>query len=238
MDSVPIRQTQTQTQVLVNSFVRSVYNWMAIGLALTGFVAYYVSNSQSMQNIIFGNPIVFYGLIIGELAMVFYLSARVNKMQASTATALFVLYAALNGATLCGGVSGLHQILDCIDILRMRRNLRGRQRLRLDHQKRPDQLRQLPVHGPYRYHHRLGGQPFPQEFGDDDDHQLHRRLAFHRSDRLRHPAAQKHGPGPTRRPRSRRGSQRRHHGGPLPLSRFHQPVLDAAADYGRPQINF
>ena len=100
MDSVPIRQTQTQTQVLVNSFVRSVYNWMAIGLALTGFVAYYVSNSQSMQNIIFGNPMVFYGLIIGELVMVFYLSARVNKMQASTATALFVLYAALNGATL------------------------------------------------------------------------------------------------------------------------------------------
>ena len=63
-------------------------------------MAYYVSNSQSMQNIIFGNPMVFYGLIIGELAMVFYLSARVNKMQASTATALFVLYAALNGATL------------------------------------------------------------------------------------------------------------------------------------------
>jgi FtsH-binding integral membrane protein len=100
MDSVPIRQTQTQSQVIVNSFIRSVYNWMAIGLALTGFVAYYVSNSQTMQNIIFGNPMVFYGLIIGELVMVFYLSARVNKMQASTATALFVLYAALNGATL------------------------------------------------------------------------------------------------------------------------------------------
>ena len=103
MDSVPIRQTQTQTQVLVNSFVRSVYNWMAIGLALTGFVAYYVSNSQSMQNIIFGNPMVFYGLIIGELVMVFYLSARVNKMQASTATALFVLYAALKWRHALGG---------------------------------------------------------------------------------------------------------------------------------------
>jgi len=100
MDSVPIRQTQTQTQVLVNSFVRSVYNWMAIGLALTGFVAYYVANNQTMQNIIFGNPIVFYGLIIGQLVMVFYLSARVAKMQASTATTLFVLYAALNGLTL------------------------------------------------------------------------------------------------------------------------------------------
>jgi uncharacterized protein len=100
MDSVPIRQTQTQTQVLVNSFVRSVYNWMAIGLALTGFVAYYVANSPAMQRIIFGNPIVFYGLIIGQLVMVFTLSARVSKMQASTATGIFVLYAALNGATL------------------------------------------------------------------------------------------------------------------------------------------
>ncbi len=100
MDSVPVRQTQTQTQVIVNSFLRSVYNWMAIGLALTGFVAFYVASSQTMQRIIFGNPIVFYGLIIGQLVMVFYLSARVQKMQASTATSLFVAYAALNGLTL------------------------------------------------------------------------------------------------------------------------------------------
>ncbi len=100
MDSVPIRQTQTQTQVIVNSFVRSVYNWMAIGLGLTGFVAYYVSNSPSLLNIIFGNMIVFWGLIIGELVLVFTLAARVAKMQASTATAMFVVYAVLNGATL------------------------------------------------------------------------------------------------------------------------------------------
>ena len=100
MDSYPLRQSQAQTQVAVNSFVRSVYNWMAIGLGLTGFVAYYVSNSPSLLNIIFGNPIVFWGLIIGELALVFTLSARVAKMQASTATAMFVVYATLNGATL------------------------------------------------------------------------------------------------------------------------------------------
>ena len=85
---------------MVNSFVRSVYNWMAIGLALTGFIAFYVSNSPTLQNIIFGNPIIFWGLIIGELVLVFTLSARVAKMQASTATAMFVVYAALNGATL------------------------------------------------------------------------------------------------------------------------------------------
>jgi hypothetical protein len=105
MDSVPLRQTQVQ--VRVNEFVRSVYNWMAIGLGLTGFVAYYVANSESALGLLFqvtGNQLrptmLFYGLIIGELALVFILSARVQKMQASTATAMFVIYAAVNGATL------------------------------------------------------------------------------------------------------------------------------------------
>jgi len=96
----PAALSKTQTQLWVNTFIRSVYNWMAIGLALTGFVAFYVANTPSIQKIVFGNPMVFYGLIIGELALVFFLSARVQKIQASTATALFVLYAALNGATL------------------------------------------------------------------------------------------------------------------------------------------
>ncbi|MDL1973862.1 MAG: Bax inhibitor-1/YccA family protein [Desulfobacteria bacterium] len=98
MRSIPFESPQAQ--ILVNTFIRSVYNWMAIGLALTGVVAFYVSNSPSIQQLIFGNRLVFFGLIIGELALVFSLAARVNKMQASTATGLFVLYAALNGATL------------------------------------------------------------------------------------------------------------------------------------------
>lgn len=91
---------RTQTQVIVNEFIRSVYNWMAIGLGLTGFIAFYVSQSPDIIKLIYGNQILFFGLIIGELALVFYLSARVQKIQASTATSLFILYAALNGVTL------------------------------------------------------------------------------------------------------------------------------------------
>jgi len=98
MDSVPLKQTQAQTRV--NEFIRSVYNWMAIGLALTGFTAYYVANTPALVQAIFGNQILFFGLIIGELALVFIISARIQKMQASTATALFVVYSILNGATL------------------------------------------------------------------------------------------------------------------------------------------
>jgi FtsH-binding integral membrane protein len=85
---------------MVNDFVRSVYNWMCIGLALTGVVAFYVSNSEAMLRFVFGNQIIFFGLIIAELAMVFSLVSRVSKMKAGTATSLFVFYSALNGVTL------------------------------------------------------------------------------------------------------------------------------------------
>jgi len=98
MDSLTLQKTQVQ--VRVNSFVRSVYNWMAIGLALTGFVAYSVANMPEVQQVIFGSGIIFFGLIIAQLALVFVISSRIYKMQAGTATSLFLLYSALNGATL------------------------------------------------------------------------------------------------------------------------------------------
>ena len=96
----PIHVRATQAQVMVNTFIRSVYGWMAVGLALTGFLAYYVSHSQTMLQLVFGNPMLFFGLIIAELGLVFYLSARIQKIEATTATALFILYAMLNGVTL------------------------------------------------------------------------------------------------------------------------------------------
>ncbi|MDH3839168.1 MAG: hypothetical protein C0611_01555 [Desulfobacteraceae bacterium] len=98
MQSIPLNKARAQ--IRVNEFIRSVYNWMAIGLGLTGVVAFYVSNSETLLKLIFGNQLIFFGLIIGELILVFTISARVHKMQASTATSLFVLYAALNGATI------------------------------------------------------------------------------------------------------------------------------------------
>jgi FtsH-binding integral membrane protein len=98
MNTIPLRQTYAEVQV--SGFIRSVYNWMAVGLGLTGLVAYAVAHSETMLRLIFGNPFLLYGLIFGELALVFIISARVNKIQSSTATGLFILYAALNGLTL------------------------------------------------------------------------------------------------------------------------------------------
>ncbi len=91
---------QSTSQVAVNSFIRSVYNWMAIGLALTGFISFYVAGNETIWSLVFGNKLIFFGLIIGELALVYSISAKIDKIQASTATSLFILYAALNGVTL------------------------------------------------------------------------------------------------------------------------------------------
>ncbi|MBU2548282.1 MAG: Bax inhibitor-1/YccA family protein [Proteobacteria bacterium] len=82
------------------AFFRRVYNWMVAGLALTGVMAWFVASSQSLNQLILGNPIVFYLLIGAELVMVFTLASRVHKMKASTASTLFIIYSLLNGATL------------------------------------------------------------------------------------------------------------------------------------------
>ena len=90
-------QKRTQTQVTVDSFVQSVYNWMAVGLGLTALVAFVVASNLSLFQLMYSLRIP---LIIGELALVFILSARIQRMSASTATGLFLFYSALNGATL------------------------------------------------------------------------------------------------------------------------------------------
>ncbi len=96
----PISVPKPTAEVLINDYVRSVYNWMCIGLALTGFVAFYVSTNETIMRLVFGNTIIFFGLILAELALVFAIAGRVNKMSATTATALFVIYSSLNGVVL------------------------------------------------------------------------------------------------------------------------------------------
>ena len=95
--SMTIAKAQSQAATV---FLAKVFNWMAIGLALTAGVAFFVATSPAAQAVIVGNQLVFYGLIFGELGLVFYLSARVEKLSAQTATGLFIGYALLNGLTL------------------------------------------------------------------------------------------------------------------------------------------
>ncbi|MCE9523953.1 MAG: Bax inhibitor-1/YccA family protein [Alphaproteobacteria bacterium] len=77
----------------------SVYNYMALGVALTGLVAYFVSSSPALVNAVFGTPLVWVA-IFAPVGLVLALSFGINRMSAGTAQLVFWLYAALNGVSL------------------------------------------------------------------------------------------------------------------------------------------
>jgi FtsH-binding integral membrane protein len=89
-----------QTEVAERSFVSQVFGWMCFALVITGLVAFATANSATLANAILGNKIVFYGLLIGQLLLVLGLTALINKISAAVGTAVFILYAAVNGLTL------------------------------------------------------------------------------------------------------------------------------------------
>ncbi|MBD64744.1 MAG: hypothetical protein CME62_06030 [Halobacteriovoraceae bacterium] len=80
-------------------FMSGVYKWMTFGILLTGMVSYYTAQSEAAIQLILGNKIIFYGLIIAELAAVIFLSARIQKMSPTTATIVYLGYATLTGLT-------------------------------------------------------------------------------------------------------------------------------------------
>ncbi len=92
--------SSTQTQSVVGAFMTKVYSWMTLALFITGVVAMYVASSEQLLSIVFGTKYMFMGLIIAQLGVVWYLSARVSKLSYTTATIMFVLYSVLSGITL------------------------------------------------------------------------------------------------------------------------------------------
>ncbi len=95
------RQTISTTAAIGShtSFLPKVYGWMTAGLGLTALASMMTLSSPALLNFIFGNKLVFYALIFGELGLVIALSAAINKINSTTATLLFLLYSALNGVT-------------------------------------------------------------------------------------------------------------------------------------------
>jgi FtsH-binding integral membrane protein len=81
-------------------FMSRVYGWMTGGLALTGLVAWNVAGNPELLQTIFGNPALLWGLIIAQLGAVVALSWLINRINAATATVIYLLYAGLTGLTL------------------------------------------------------------------------------------------------------------------------------------------
>jgi len=92
--------TRWATSSALPVLMRKVYTWMALALVITGVTAYGVANSPAILQMIVTNKILFFGLLIGELALVWGVSAMIDRLSLTTATLLFVLYSVINGVTL------------------------------------------------------------------------------------------------------------------------------------------
>ena len=99
-DSRALLASSARTAERVSAFLTKVYGWMGIGLGITAAVAYLVSSSPALTSALMANRLVFFALVLAELGLVFFLSARVQSLEPGTAAGLFVAYAALNGVTL------------------------------------------------------------------------------------------------------------------------------------------
>jgi FtsH-binding integral membrane protein len=75
------------------------YRWMTLGLAVTGVVALAMAHSPGAMETLLGNPILFYGLLFGQLGLVVALSAAATRVSTMAAAAMFFVYAAMTGVT-------------------------------------------------------------------------------------------------------------------------------------------
>lgn len=92
--------TAEQLEEVQRAFLVKVYGWMTAGLLVTAITALLTMQSPALLDLIFSSRWTYLGLIIAQLGLVVWLSARIEHMSATTATGVFLGYSALTGVTL------------------------------------------------------------------------------------------------------------------------------------------
>lgn len=82
-----------------SAFMTRVYQWMSIGVLITGLIASAIGTNESLLQTIMMNRVLFWVVIIAQFGLVLSISGLINRMSVLTASALFVLYSALTGVT-------------------------------------------------------------------------------------------------------------------------------------------
>lgn len=100
--AAPVGRTRTA------EFMASVYRWMAFGLALTGIVAWAVTNTPGLLSAFYridetghlaGVTGLFWAVGIAELALVWMFAPVVQRASLGAAVGMFLAYCALSGVT-------------------------------------------------------------------------------------------------------------------------------------------
>ena len=100
--SLSAREQQLNVSLAFPALMRKVYVWMTLALVITGFTAFYVASTPALITLIYTNTALMWGLPIATIALVFWISAGINRMSLTTATVAFVGYSVLMGASLSG----------------------------------------------------------------------------------------------------------------------------------------
>lgn len=89
-----------EVETAMPALLRKVYVWMTLALVITGITAYGVASSPNLLAAFFSSRATMWILLIAELGLVFYLSARIMRMSLTSATLCFIIYSILNGVVL------------------------------------------------------------------------------------------------------------------------------------------
>lgn len=90
-------KTREDLELIVGQKMKGVFLWMVIGILLTVGTAYYTLTTQVVLNFVYKAMMP---ILIGEVALVFFLSMKVYKMDVGKSRMMFLLYSMLNGMTL------------------------------------------------------------------------------------------------------------------------------------------
>ncbi|HCU30581.1 MAG TPA: hypothetical protein DIC57_09045 [Sphaerochaeta sp.] len=98
--------SERNTSILQNvaarerTILKNVYLWMTAGLGLTALIAFFVASNPPLLRALVGNTMGFLLIVVGQFALVFYLSSRLDRMSQASAIGAFLAYSALNGIML------------------------------------------------------------------------------------------------------------------------------------------
>ncbi len=115
METHIISKESHNTIVSSSELLKGSFTWMAYGLLVSGIIAMIVVSTPAIYSVVLGSAYGLIAFIIAELALVWYISARIHTLSPDSAKALFLIYATLSGATL-SFIFVMYQITSIISI--------------------------------------------------------------------------------------------------------------------------
>jgi len=84
----------------ISSATTRMFGLMGVGIFVTAIISYFVANSPTILSLIISNIALLISLLFIQIAISIAISSSLQRMSTATATALFILYSAINGLTL------------------------------------------------------------------------------------------------------------------------------------------